>query len=781
MNVRTILTTFYAVLFVFVAFSCKAPKTKTLPVYDQGVHVIPVPMELTEVEGEKPFVLGKSTSFVVNGEEAKTIAEFIVAKMRKSTGLELSVREGDKAPKGSIYLALDANLELKNEGYTLHSTHNSVQIIGKTAHGLWNGVMTLLQLLPAEIESPNRVDTILWEMPAVSIKDEPRFKYRGVHLDPSRHFLTVEDVKRQIDVIALFKINRLHWHLTDDQGWRIEIKKYPKLTETGSKRIEGDGTEYGGFYTQEDIKEVVEYAQKHFITIVPEIEMPGHAMAALTAYPELACFPREFKVRNIWGVEPDVYCAGKEEVFAFIEDVIAEVAPLFPGEYFHIGGDECPKDRWEVCPNCKKRMQEEKLKNTHELQSYFVQRAGKILEKHGKRMIGWDEILEGGLAPSATVMSWRGEDGGIEAANMNHNVIMTPNSGGLYIDHYQGDSKIEPVAIGGYSTLNKVYSYEPLPEKLNADKHQYIMGAQCNLWSEYFYTTPIMEYRAYPRAIALAEVTWSAKKNKDFENFCKRLDNAFVRLDHHKVNYHIPLPEQPNGSINFVAFIDETKLELKTTRPVKMVYALGEEELTANSTEYTEPIAIKENTIVKTASVLPSGKLSEVRTITFEKQQPAASAEVENKKPGLHTQTIMGDFYTAMDIPENSKGTEGVIKGLNELINDGMKNSIDEVKRKAVIATGYVMIPKDGVYYFSTNNDQFWIDGVKLIDNGDEVKKFSRHDSSRALKAGLHPIKIVWVGAITGGWPTYWNDGSVSFKMASDKDYTKIGNDMLFF
>lgn len=781
MKVKSILTPFFALTMVIGLLSCEAPKPKTLPVYDQGVHIIPMPKELTQTEGAKPFVVTKSTHFIVNGQEAKTIAELVASKMRNATGYGMDIKEGTEGAKHGIFMTIDPTLSLNEEGYTFASDDNGVQIVGKTAHGLWNGAMTLLQLLPAEIESPNKVDTILWQMPAVSIKDEPRFMYRGVLLDVCRHFLTPDDMKRQIDVMALFKINRLHWHLTEDQGWRIEVKKYPKLTEIGSKRIEGDGTEYGGFYTQEQIKDIVAYAAQHHITIVPEIEMPGHALAALTAYPEMACFPKEFKVRNIWGVEPDVYCAGKEEVFSFIDDIFTELLPLFPGEYVHIGGDECPKERWEKCPLCQKRIKENNLKNEHELQSYFIQRIEKMLEKHGKKMIGWDEILEGGLAPSATVMSWRGESGGIEAANMDHNVIMTPNSGGLYIDHYQGDPNVEPVGIGGYATLEHLYGYDPLPKDISEDKHKYIMGVQCNLWAEYLYTPQIAEYRAYPRVLALAEVAWSPLDKKEFADFCRRLDNAYVRLDLHGVNYHIPIPEQPGGSINFVAFTDSTKLELKTTRPMKMVFTTDGSEPTAQSQEYTAALPITENTTVKAASVLPSGKMSPIRTITFEKQTLTPADSVANTKPGLQTMTIMGDFNVAADIPAEAKGTTGSIKGLNELIGDTMKNSIDEVKRKAVIATGYVSIPKDGVYYFSTDNDQFWIDGVKLIDNGNEVKKSSRNNSSRALKAGLHPIKIVWVGSIIGGWPSYWNDGSVSFKLKNDEKFTKFTPEMLSY
>ena len=436
--------------------SCGDGPTKEMP-YNQGIHIIPAPVSLVQNDGA--FTLSKSTKIYASTPEAKTVAEFFAAKMKGATGYTISVT--DQAAANGLNLVIDESLDVNNEGYTLDVTPQNVNIKAKTPQGLFYGMQSFMQLLPAEIESATAVKGIAWTAPAVSVKDEPRFGYRGIMLDPCRHFIPVENIKKQIDVLSLFKINRMHLHLTDDQGWRIEIKKYPKLTEIGSKRMEYDGTEYGGFYTQEDIKEIVKYAADHFITVVPEIELPGHEMAAIAAYPELSCRGEQGTPRTLWGVEDIVMCAGKEEPFKFLEDVITEVVALFPGEYFHIGGDECPKVSWKNCPTCQARIKQLGLKadknHTAEekLQSYFVQRIEKVINKLGKRMIGWDEILEGGLAPTATVMSWRGEDGGIAAASMNHDVIMTPGSGGMYLDHYQGDPKINPVAIGGFATLEK--------------------------------------------------------------------------------------------------------------------------------------------------------------------------------------------------------------------------------------------------------------------------------------------------------------------------------------
>ena len=762
--------------------SCSEGPTKEMP-YNQGINVIPTPLSLVQNEGS--FKLNKNTAIAASTPEAKTVAEYFAAKMNQATGYQITA--GDNASKG-ITLAIDEALDVSNEGYTLDVTADGVSIKAKTPQGLFYGMQTFLQLLPAEIESPSVVNGIAWTAPCVTVKDEPRFEYRGFMLDPCRHFIPVENIKKQLDVMAMFKINRMHWHLTDDQGWRIEIKKYPKLTEIGSKRIDGEGTEYGGFYTQEEIKDVVKYAADRFITVIPELEVPGHEMAAIAAYPELSCKGEQGTPRIIWGVEDIVLCAGKEETFSFFQDVIDEMAPLFPGEYFHIGGDECPKISWKDCPLCQKRIKEEGLKaaNGHSaeemLQSYFVQRMEKYLaEKHGKKIIGWDEILEGGLAPTATVMSWRGEAGGIAAATMDHNVIMTPGGNGMYLDTYQSDYRNEPVSIGGFTTLEKVYNYNPVPDTLvTMGKEKYITGVQCNNWSEYMYNTDIMEYRIYPRAMAVAEIGWSQLNRKDYKDFERRLDNALVRLDGHNINYHIPQPEQPNGSCNFVAFTDKATLEFKTVRPIKMVFTIDGTEPTPESTVYTTPIEFTESGVLKIASVLPSNKMSKVRTITVEKQALAPAKEVAKTTPGLDMQVTDGMFLNSSKLADVKEWKKSVIKDLFEIRSQvKTSESMRGVNQYAAIATGYVDIPEDGVYYISSINEEVWIDGKLLINNSGEVKRFPRTDTSVALAKGLHEIKVVFLGHIIGGWPSNWNDGSVNLRKSDADKFTKITPEML--
>lgn len=771
-----------------------APLAIGSPTSDQGISIIPQPKELKELRGA-PFRLSAKTPLIADGDSALTISRFFADKLHRSTGYALRVVTGSRGVSRGIFARIDPTLPLGDEGYTLASSHRGIELVGKTARGLFYAYQTLLQLLPAEVESPKLVTGLAWQIPAVEITDEPAFAYRGLMLDACRHFLSVEEMKRHIDLISLFKLNRLHWHLTEDQGWRIEIKRYPRLTEIGSKRIEWDGSIYGGYYTQEQIREVVKYARERFVSIIPEIELPGHSLAAITAYPWLACFPeaRTYELRSHWGVENDILCPGKESTFDFLQGVLDEVIPLFPdSEYIHIGGDECPKVRWKACPSCQERIRKEGLKDEEELQSYVIRRVERMLAKLGKKLVGWDEILEGGLAPSATVMSWRGEEGGIRAANMGHDVIMTPASGGLYIDHYQGDPKIEPVAISGYATLAKTYAYDPIPETIAPDKRHHIQGAQASLWTAYLYSPELVDYRAYPRVLALAELTWTPTKRKDFADFTRRLGQALVRLDQYGVNYHIPLPEQPlpqvtaetkpeerTASLSFVAFTDTTELALTTTRPIRIVYTTDGSEPSAQSSTYTSPIPITESQVVKVASVLPSGKLSRVRAITFEKQALAPALSTASPQPGLRTQIFTGKYLRASDLATATSWTDSIALTPEALCPDHVSNRVGEVQPKAVVGEGYIQIPQDGVYVFSTNLDQMWLDGELFIDNTGQTPKYSRKDKSRALQAGWHRVRLVFLGAVHGGFPTYWADNRVLYRPITEAAFWPVTAPML--
>ncbi|MDP4184854.1 MAG: family 20 glycosylhydrolase [Bacteroidota bacterium] len=721
------------------------------------IRIVPQPEKVTPLKGE--FIIKSSTVFYAPASELNGVVDFFGKKLEAAAGLKLKAT-AEKPAKNFIAVELDPSVK-NDEGYVLMVTPESITVKGSTAHGVFYGLQTVLQLLPAEIESGSAVKSVKWSVPCVEVVDAPRFTWRGMHLDVCRHFFDVDFIKKQLDVMAMYKMNTFHWHLTEDQGWRIEIKKYPLLTEKGSKRIEGEGNETGGYYTQDQIREIVKYAADRYIDVVPEIEMPGHALGALTAYPQFSCTGGPFKVRNLWGVEPDVYCAGKEETFKFIEDVINEVVTLFPGKYFHIGGDECPKDRWKICPDCQKRIHDEGLKNEAELQSYFVKRIEKILSAKGKKMMGWDEILEGGLAPSASVMSWRGEEGGIEAANQGHDVVMTPGNW-VYLDHYQGDSKVEPVGIGGYTTLEETYGYDPIPHKISADKQHHILGTQGNVWSEYMYTPAAAEHRIYPRIIAIAEVDWTQKENKDFTQFVGRMNNQYKRLDCHNINYAIPMPEGPG---NQIAFIDTVSLKFKTTRPVKMVYTLDGKEPGLNSAVYSTPLNFNKTTTLKIRSVLPTGDMSPVRTILVEKQQYVLPVNVKTSA-GLKMQSAKGQFIRVAELDKVSNWETKLVPVLAQ------KFSCEDPS--AHIFTGFIDIPTDGVYFFNSDVDQVWIDAKLIVNNDGEVKRFSRHDGSIALAKGKHEFKVVYLNNIVGGWPAEWNGIKVNFRKADKPEFEKI-------
>ncbi len=519
---------------------------KVMEIKTSKYPIVPRPQNLQEQPGQ--FVFNENTALDYDNQNKKV--QWVVDFIRDRFGVptQFPFPKADQADSNVISLKIDDLAKGADGAYLLKIEPQKIEIHAPNARGLFYAVQTIRQLLPPAIESRDSVSGQVWTIPCAVIEDAPRFPYRGLHLDVGRHFFPVKFIKKYIDLIAFNKMNYFHWHLTEDQGWRIEIKKYPKLTQVGAWRKETlvghghdkpyifDGEPYGGYYSQDQIREIVDYAQKRFVTIIPEIEMPGHSLAALASYPWLGCTGGSYKVATRWGIFKDVYCAGKESTFKFLEDVLSEVVDLFPGKYIHIGGDECPKDRWKTCPDCQARMKAEGLKNEHELQSYFIKRIEKFLLSKNRYIIGWDEILEGGLAPQATVMSWRGEKGGIAAAKLHHDVIMTPAQY-CYFDHYQADPATQPLTIGGFLPMKKVYSYDPVPKNLNDTEKKYILGAQGNVWTEYMLNSKYVEYMAFPRACALAEVTWTQKENKNWQNFLSRMQGIYKHLDAMNVNY----------------------------------------------------------------------------------------------------------------------------------------------------------------------------------------------------------------------------------------------------
>ncbi|MCC1482977.1 beta-N-acetylhexosaminidase [Winogradskyella immobilis] len=625
------------VILFFLIFCCEEKYNEIEP-----EAIIPKPSEQISKSGE--FIL--KDFYAVSAENDLDNASIYL--MNQIDGL-IDIKLN---PKHKSKIEFIENLNLKEEEYYLDVSKKGISIQARDSRGAFYAVQSLFQLFPKNAGENNEII-----IPFVNIKDSPQFSYRGMHLDVGRHMYSVDFIKKYIDAIAMLKMNTFHWHLTEDQGWRIEIKKYPKLQEVAAYRDETlvghysdqphqfDGKRYGGHYTQEEIKDIVAYAQNRFVTIIPEIEMPGHSQAAIAAYPELGCTGEQVEVATKWGVFEDIYCT-KDETFNFLEDVLDEVLELFPSKYIHIGGDEAPKTRWKTCKDCQKRIKDEGLKDEHELQNYFITRMEKYLNSKGRQIIGWDEILEGGLAPNATVMSWRGTSGAVEAAKSGHNVVMTPTSH-CYFDYYQSDNEDEPLAIGGFLPLEKVYGFNPIPEELTKEDAKFVLGAQGNIWTEYMPTEEQVEYMAFPRMLAMSEVLWSKPENKNYKNFVSRLENFHKRLDALDINYanHLYEIEGNMLSEDGKAFYDLITLtEGKTIR-----YTLDGSAPNVSSKIYKSRIPIVESTIIKAAVFNSDKQLGKnfTQNINFHK---AVGAKIYiNKQP---------------HIAYSGSGSEGLINGI---------------------------------------------------------------------------------------------------------------------
>lgn len=611
-------------------------------------NIIPQPQQVV-ADASAPFVLNTNTVIYVqtNSQDMKRNANMLATYIQQATGIRPTI---GKLVKGSPAIILSIDKTISNaEGYRLNSDAKQIRIAGASAAGVFYGIQTLRKSLPLCNGKATQVS-----IPAVHITDAPRFAYRGTHLDVSRHFVTADSIRQFIDMLALHNINRFHWHLTDDQGWRIEIKKYPLLTAIGSKRAQTvighnsgkyDGKPYSGYYTQKEIRDIVKYAADRYITIVPEIDLPGHMQAALAAYPELGCTGGPYKVWQKWGISDDVLCAGNDKVLAFIDNVLKEVTQLFPSKYIHVGGDECPKVRWKDCPKCQARIKALHLeaKDGHSaeerLQSYVITHASNYLKSLGRNTIGWDEILEGGLAEGATVMSWRGEAGGIAAAKQNHDVVMTPNSY-LYFDYYQSlDKANEPLAIGGYLPLQRVYSYEPMPEELTAEEARHIIGVQANIWTEYMPTFKHMQYMALPRVAALSEVQWTQPQLKDYTDFTNRLIGLTHLYDRLGYNYAKHL-YNVNIHIDSDTKWQELVVHMTTAGDAEIRYTLDGSLPTASSTLYTGAIHLQKSAKIR-AAAFRNGKSSSVtaQDVTFNK---ATACPVKLFQPTHKSYTFNG-------------------------------------------------------------------------------------------------------------------------------------------
>ena len=718
----------------------------------QNLNLIPKPQQIEYHSGS--FVMNSKT--VIQADKNSFEAKYLQQIIKQQLGLNLEITTSSK-PKSKIVFLTKIIEEKKTfkEWYNLSISKNEVIVKATEAHGIFYGLQTLIQLLPLE-------KSLEIKLPCLNITDEPKFQWRGMHLDVSRHFFPKEFIKKYIDYLAMYKMNTFHWHLTDDQGWRIEIKKYPKLTEVGSWRNGSmighytdqtfDNIHYGGFYTQEEIKEIVAYAKERHITIVPEIEMPGHALAALASYPEFSCTGGPFEVGKTWGVLEDIFCP-KDETFTFLENILTEVIELFPSEYIHIGGDESPKVRWKSCPHCQKRIKEEHLKDEHELQSYFIQRIEKFVNSKGRKIIGWDEILEGGLAPNAAVMSWRGTEGGIAAAKKKHFVVMSPGSH-CYFDHYQGEPKNEPIAFGGYTNVEKVYSFNPIPKELSAEESKYILGAQANLWTEYINIPKRVEYMLMPRMAALSEVVWGTSNPNEYKEFEKRLIQHFEIYEKKGINYSKAIFEvtyKVQPAENGVAF------ELKSVNPNGIKFTTDGSEPNANSMSYEKPILVTSNQTIK-AAYFKNGK---AKSATIE--QPFFITKSTGIKIELihqpHENYGIGGSFTLVDGMKGNTSKFGrdwlgfLGKDMNATIDLGKSETISKISINTLSSVGsWIYYPKSIEILVSKDDENYIpitiVSSKEIFENkGKIVVKFD--------KQNVQFIKVIAEnnGIITDGKP----------------------------
>jgi hexosaminidase len=731
------------ILLFFVSVSASAQDN------DPNMGIIPAPVSVKKSSGE--FVLSQKTNLLadsVNNKAVTYFADYLQHKLMLH--VEAKANNGQATPNSIVFT--DKGTEnLPDQGYRLTITPQQVIIAAKGA-GLFYGVQTLLQLIPAE-----RTASI--KLPCAQIEDYPRFGYRGLMLDVCRHFFSVEFVKKTIDLMAYYKLNNFHWHLTDDQGWRIEIKKYPRLTEIGSQRAQTvignyhdrtpqqfDNTPHGGFYTQDQIRDVIKYAADRYINIVPEIEMPGHSMAALAAYPELSCDPgKTYKVYETWGVVKDVYCPS-DKTFDFLEDVLTEVMDLFPSKFIHIGGDEVPKDAWKNSAFCQKLIKKLKLKNEEELQSYFIQRIEKFVNSKGRSIIGWDEILEGGLSPNATVMSWRGEAGGIAAARQGHNVVMTPGSAGLYLDHSQGKTN-EPLSIGGYFPLQKTYSYNPTPDVLNAEQQKHVIGVQANLWTEYISTEAKAEYMLYPRLLALSEIAWTPLANKNFKDFSEiRLPAQLAWLDKNDYDYHVPTAI--GTTQDTIVFGSQLSVNLKApVTGAKIFYTIDGYTPRETDLQYHMPmnydVPQDQYRDLQTIVITPSGKISPVTHMVMYNKAPLAPVAYQGSSSGLKYQLLQGTFDNTNQFKSAAIVDSGVVKNFNTSVLRRNNPAF------GVIYSGFIRIDADGLYKFSIRSDDgsmLTIDDQPVVNN-DGKHPIAEQGGAVALQKGYHKFTLKYFDA----------------------------------
>jgi len=749
-------------------FGCKAPEAKVF--VESDIQIIPKPAELKLNSGVFEFT--DNTVFVTGNTEQQDIANALIVKLKAAAGLELDI-VNDAPQNNYIEFIIDNNLN--DEAYKLIANNDKITITAKSNAGFIYGLESMRQLLPVAIESKTVVSDETWIIPNVEIQDEPRFKWRGLMLDLSRHFFDKAYLKEIIDGLAMHKMNVLHLHLVDDQGWRIEIKKYPKLTEVGAWRVDqedqhwsardavkaGEKGTYGGFLTQAELKELVAYGQSKNVEIIPEIEMPAHVTSAIAAYPELSCFETPVGVPSggVWPIT-DIYCAGKESTFEFLENVLLEVMDIFPSNYIHIGGDEATKTNWKTCPHCKRRMQSEGLHDVEELQSYFVKRMEKFINAKGKKLVGWDEILEGGLAPDATVMSWRGVKGGVEAAKQGHDVVMTPGTH-CYFDHYQGPQNEEPLAWGGYSPLSKVYEFDPIVDSMSEEEASHVLGGQANLWSEFVTTNSHSQYMIFPRISALAEAVWSPKDLRDWNNFSTRVTSLFKRYDHLGINY---------AKSAYLVTAD-TQINIEN----KAVEVLLKNEFPNSDIRYTLDDSTPNSTSLKYKNSIKLTETTRINAFLFENDEPVG--KLFNKTIKFHKAIgkkvvyngIYSDSYQGageFGMVNSLRGTKNFHDGQWQAwLDKDMEVVIDLEKDTAIheVTVGSMENQGPGIYYPSKVTVLVSHDGERYQEVGTIKRAYAKNAASelKDFRVEFDEIQARYVKVIATNLKTIPSGGGV--------------------
>lgn len=725
---------------------CQPSQDEQLPF----LNIIPQPKELIFDDGQ--FEINTETQLIYKGLDKvalHTIKSFN-QHFSQASGYELTINDQTPA-QNYILFQIQAIESSSAEAYELVIEPTHIQIIAVTNKGLFYALQTLRQLLPNVIERNIVNNATKWILPSLQIKDFPEFEYRGLNLDVARHYFPVEFIKKQLDLMALYRLNVFHWHLTDDQGWRIEIKKYPKLTSIGAKRsktlighganppFKYDNTPYMGYYTQENIKEIIAYAQERHIQIIPEIEMPGHALAALASYPELGCTGGPYEVATHWGVFEDVMCPGKESTFTIIKDILSEVAALFPGEYIHIGGDECTKTKWRNCKHCQKRINNLGINNESELENYFIKRTQGIVSELGKKMVGWNEIMSDSTLADATIIMWQ-DDANYKNAIKNNNEIVKSSNNYLYFDHYQAAPQDHPLAIGGYTPLKDVYHYKVYADNEGGEAQQSIIGIQANCWTEYMATEDKVEFMLYPRLQAFSEVAWGNENKKDWPEFRRKLESHLERLNILGVNYYYEVPKPVANSEN-LNFIHPTTLGFKSISDKYSIrYTTDGSEPNVSSRLYNDPIPVNLSGTIKAITILnATGEQSKIAIFNLNQLEFQKPVDAEDIQSGLKCKVYKGRFKTVKEIKNTNLDKEIIL--MHSFIPDSIYR-----ESFGLILNGYFKAEEKGIYEFELNSDDgsaLYI-GDDLVVNNDGIHGSKAEKGAIALREGYYPITLYY-------------------------------------